>query len=227
MSFFGFVSAAAQLGLTSLAIKPIRGILVPGSTTDGRVTITPIFAQAVIEEKHLDEMEITEHPIEFGSVISDHAFKRPAELIIKMAWSNSPNSQGSLLDAATGAVAANSSAARIGLTAIKGAGAILSVLSNNGSDRLTKTYNQLLQLQESRTPFNIFTGKRKYENMLCRTLTTETESSLENVLLVIMECQQIIIVNSNAVSLKKQTQKNARSTASPSWLGQIQPVIVK
>ena len=42
-----------------------------------------------IEENHSDELVITEHPVEQGAEISDHAYKRPAECGIRAGWSNS------------------------------------------------------------------------------------------------------------------------------------------
>src|SRR6185437_13624466 len=46
-------------------------------------------ANVTVEEQHLDELSITDHPVEQGSVISDHAYKRPASVTIRAMWSNS------------------------------------------------------------------------------------------------------------------------------------------
>lgn len=35
---------------------------------------------AVVEEQHTDDMLITEHPVEVGSTITDHAYRLPAQL---------------------------------------------------------------------------------------------------------------------------------------------------
>jgi len=43
-------------------------------------------ATVTIEESHMDEVVITEHPVEVGAQISDHAFKRPAELTVRCGW---------------------------------------------------------------------------------------------------------------------------------------------
>jgi hypothetical protein len=43
----------------------------------------------VVEENHRDELSVTEHPIERGAAISDHFYKRPAEVTMRAAWSNS------------------------------------------------------------------------------------------------------------------------------------------
>lgn len=53
-------------------------------------------ADAIAEEKHSDLLTITENPVEQGAAITDHAFKRPAELTLRIGYSNS--SQQSLGD---------------------------------------------------------------------------------------------------------------------------------
>lgn len=66
-----------------VVIQPERGLF----GEDGSIVI----AQATVEEKHTDDLEITEHPVELGAAITDHAFKRPAEIVIQMAFSNTPS----------------------------------------------------------------------------------------------------------------------------------------
>jgi hypothetical protein len=48
-----------------------------------------VIPQVAIEEVHRDEVAITDHPVEQGAAISDHAFKMPAELVIRYGWSES------------------------------------------------------------------------------------------------------------------------------------------
>src|SRR5208282_3135615 len=54
--------------------------------------IGPFIADITISERHRDEMVITKHPIEIGSVISDHAYKNPITVALTVGFSNS-NSQ--------------------------------------------------------------------------------------------------------------------------------------
>jgi hypothetical protein len=57
--------------------------------------IGDLIANVTVEEIHSDELIITEHPVEQGSEISDHAYKRPAEVMIRCGWSDDdPESQG-------------------------------------------------------------------------------------------------------------------------------------
>ena len=57
-------------------------------TTQSR-SIGTIIPDVVIEEHHLDELMITDHPAEIGATVSDHAFKKPAEVDMKIGFSNS------------------------------------------------------------------------------------------------------------------------------------------
>ena len=52
-----------------------------------------IVPSVVISEKHDDSLEITEHPVEVGAAISDHAFRRPSEVVMQVGFAGG----GSLL----------------------------------------------------------------------------------------------------------------------------------
>ena|SRR5208337_2002639 len=51
--------------------------------------IGPFVADVTISERHRDEMMITQHPIEIGSVIADHAFKKPIKVVLTVGFSTS------------------------------------------------------------------------------------------------------------------------------------------
>jgi hypothetical protein len=48
-----------------------------------------LIANVTIEEDHVDELEITRHPVEQGASITDHAFKQPSMVRILVGYSNS------------------------------------------------------------------------------------------------------------------------------------------
>lgn len=68
-----------------------------GTVSDGPtdVLISPqrmmggIIPDCVVEERGSDRLMITEHPVEQGATISDHAYKLPAEVTLRYAWSDS------------------------------------------------------------------------------------------------------------------------------------------
>lgn len=218
----GFVSAAAQLGLQSIIIRPTR-------------KLGPLTAQVTVSETHSDELEITQHPVEQGAAISDHAFKRPAELTIVCAWSNSPAGNGSnaLLNAGIGAAVIGIQGANPTAIATAGFGgatggaigatgaAIQGLLSGNSPGQVKDIYQKLLKLQEERIPFDVLTGKRSYVNMLIKSLQVMTDKTTENALIVTAHLQQVILVSTRSlqISAAVSAQRFPGSTNAPTNMG--------
>lgn len=168
----GIATAVVQLGLESLLVKPRRGI-------------GPFKAQVTIEEVHTDELEITDQPVEMGARISDHAFKRPAEVVIQCAWSDSPSNIG-VFDGLVGAVTGT----------IAGVGAFF---GGEGGTQSRAMYEKLLALQALREPFEVYTGKRAYTNMLVKSIKVTTDKSSESSLMMTCVLRQIIIVTTRTL----------------------------
>jgi hypothetical protein len=144
-----------------------------------------------IEERHHDELVITDHPVEQGAAISDHAYKKPSDLTMTIAWSNS-------------------SLASIG------------TLQFGNYSR--SVYQDLLTLQKQRIPFNVSTGKRKYQNMLIQSLDTTTDAKTENSLVVTLHCREVIIVQTTTTQLQPAANMgNPQKTAGLSNTGTKQP----
>lgn len=170
----GLLTAALQLGVEAILVKPKRGI-------------GPFSAQVTLREVHTDELEITDQPVEQGSQITDHSFMRPAELLIECAWSNSPQNSGFFAGLA-GAVTGT----------IEGVNAIL---TGNSLDQVRDVYQKMLALQRSRQRFDVFTGKRVYQDMLIKSLITETDKETENLLKLTVQLRQIIIAQVQVVTI--------------------------
>lgn len=170
----GLVTMGAQLLVDSILVKPKRAI-------------GPFVAQVTLREVHTDDLEITEHPVEQGAAITDHAFKRPAEVVIECMWSNSPQNSG-LINGLMGAVSGT-------------LGGIASILSGSSPDQVNALYGQLLALQATAEPFDVYTGKRVYTNMLIKTLVVTTDKQTENALSVTATLRQILIAKTTVVSL--------------------------
>lgn len=174
ISPLGFVSAAGSIGASVILVRPRR-------------SIGPLVAQVTIEEVHDDELEITEHPVEQGAAIADHAYKRPARLRIRCAWSNSPSVAG----LGAGIVAGFQGT-------IDG---VQSLVTGNSAASVRDVYAKLLKLQSDRIPFDVFTGKRVYSSMLVKALSITTDKESENTLSVTATFQQVIIVQTQTISV--------------------------
>lgn len=70
----GAVGVTGQLADVFLHTKRSIGYIVP---------------QVTIQEYHRDEVALTDHPIDSGAPVTDHAFSRPSELRMTIGWSDS------------------------------------------------------------------------------------------------------------------------------------------
>lgn len=128
---------------------------------------------AWLEESHEDSLTITDHPVEQGASISDHAYLKPRTVTLRYGVSDVPPPGEALTD---------------------------------GARRSIAVYEKLLELQGSREPFNLVTGKRLYRNMLIETLSTVTDASSDNAMIVTIDCREVIIVNTAVTSLPPRTR---------------------
>ena len=81
------MSGSIALGSISNALQAVASILIRVP----RMIQTPnafIIPDAVVEETSRDDLQITEHPVEVGSTISDHAYAKPREVTLRWSWSN-------------------------------------------------------------------------------------------------------------------------------------------
>lgn len=174
---FGGLAAATALGVVTALFRPARAI-------------ADFYADVTIEETARDDLEITRHPVESGSEITDHAYKQPAEVIIRCGWSNSGFDE----------------------TGFHGPGFVEGI------------YDQLLNLQYSRIPFTVVTGKRTYVNMLIASLSQTTDEKTENALIVTVVCRQIILVQTQTTQVAPRAQQaQPENTAATEATGSQQP----
>ncbi|WP_151823849.1 phage baseplate protein [Acinetobacter bereziniae] len=158
-------------------------------------TIMGLFADVTIEEQHSDELNITEHPVEIGSPISDHAYMNPPEVTIKLGWSESAGRLNGLLG--------NSFIA--------------------GTPSLIGVYEALQALQRKAIRLVIMTGKRLYTDMLIKSLKVTTDLESENALLVTMTLKKVIITNTLETNLMIEQQKEPEATSPATDTGMVQP----
>jgi hypothetical protein len=176
---------------SSLLTESVGSLLLAGK---GR-TIMGLFADVTVEEKHKDELKITEHPTEVGAPINDHAYKEAPEVSMKVGWSESAGKLNGLVGD--------------------------SFLSGNTS--LNIVYQTLIQLQESAVPLVISTGKRLYTNMLIKSLGCTTDLQTENVLMIDLTFKKINLVQTSETEVLVENQANPAETSGVSDGGTVQP----
>lgn len=154
------------------------------ATVIPRRSIGPFNATVTIEEVASDDLEITQHPVQQGATITDHAYLKPAFLGVR-------------------------------------------VLFNADDAPLAETYEKFRQLQASREPFDVVTGKRAYKNMLIKSLGQTNDALTENILSLSLELQEIFIVQIETTTVPpRANQKTPGKTGATENAGQksAQPV---
>jgi hypothetical protein len=63
------------------------------------------------------------------------------------------------------------------------------------------TYKQILDLQASRQPFDVITGKKTYNNMLIRAIEVTTDKTSENVLMCVLTLHEVLITQTQTVQV--------------------------
>lgn len=196
------ISALTVLGAAGLTALDIFAPGAPSRNIGG------IVAQVTVDETGVDQLTITDHPVERDANISDHAYLEAPSVTIRVGWSNSSLSAlGGTVNAALDA---------------QGLGDALAAFTS--PDYVSGIYSQLLTLQASRQPFTIVTGKRTYQNMLIRSISQTTDAETSNSLIATIVCRAILLVTTQTTTVPSQSvQANPQSTASPAAIGPVQP----
>jgi hypothetical protein len=95
-----------------------------------------------------------------------------------------------------------------------------SIQSQGDPNYVQNIYAQFLDLQASREPFEVITGKRQYSNMLITLLHTVTDEATENALLLTVRMKEVILVDTQTVSVPpSQNMTNPASTGATQSTG--------
>lgn len=148
-------------------LKPIRSL-------DG------IVADAVVEEVHEDDVILTDHPVEQGATISDHAYKLPAQVVVTYVWSGG-SKQNTIGDATF----------------------------------LSTIYQKIVQLEVNRTLFQLFTGKRAYQNMVITSIAETTDKTTENLLQLRITCREVLIATTQIAQVSGAAQQALPNKTAP------------
>lgn len=161
-------------------------------------SIAGLVAHIVVEEQHEDELTITDHPVDIGAAITDHAYKEPSVVTLSIGFSASGNSVVPTQNP---------------------------VLGGTTNDYLRKIYSFFLGLQVRREMFEVLTGKRNYSNMLLKSISTSTDASTEHMLGLTVTCREVLIARTQVVKFPaKKNQKLPKKTSSKVDKGRKSPV---
>jgi Dit-like phage tail protein len=225
------LSAAGGIATQAVSASGVLGMLPEPLAAFIRSprSIGTIIPDVTIEESHSDRMTVTQHPIADGSPISDHVYKLPATVVMRVGFTNA-----NPIGAITQGFMAGGGFSDIG-GGLAGAGSGL--LSSFTEMRVKEVYKKLLDLQFNRdaweqlhrpvVPFDLTTGKRKYKNMVITELSIRTDRTTEYSLVVECHMQEVWLVKTQSTTQPSQAnQADPKKTASPTDQQQKSPTEV-
>ena len=140
---------------------------------------------AVFEETHEADLEVTDNPVETGVVVSDHAFMKPLRVKISAGVSDTP----------------------------------LAVVTDDpfASDagRSRRAFELLTELQKRAERFDLQTGLKLYENMVCTSIRTSQDKDSSGALLFTAELREVIIVYTQVVTYPPRKPGATKRQAGP------------
>lgn len=141
-----------------------------------RLRIGAIEIDCIVSEQHAGEVEITEHPVEDGSAIADHARPKAMMLTLEGIVTNTPITP--------------EQAQRAGLDGVVG----------HAAGRYQTVWQQMMALKDAATLLTIVTNLCTYDNMVIQSLTAPRDRTTGDALRFTMQLKQIRIVkNKTAV----------------------------
>lgn len=155
----------------------------------GGITVIP---DLTIRETHRDSLNITSHPIQTGAAITDHSYLAQAEFMLEYGWSNS-NTRSSNEDY-TGQPPTE----------------------DHDESYIKKLYETVVSLQASRALCTVITGKRRYTNVLIRSVETMTTNEMSHSMIIQMNCASITLAQTTrtvAGDVKRDNQADPSKTA--------------
>ena len=148
-----------------------------GSTTGLSIRVTKtlqdIQLDAIISENHSSTLKVSKFPIETGATITDHAINEPKTYTLRGA-----------------------------VTDVKKFNIFNPTAGFTGNDART-TYEDLVQLQQSREPFDVISGLITYKNLVIERIEAEQDKDSANILIFTAQLSEILIAETQSVNLPR------------------------
>jgi hypothetical protein len=156
-------------------------------TPTSKTQIGAITLDAAITDTHEFSAEVTNHPLETGSSITDHVFLNPDRLTIEGEVTNSP---------------------------VQIFGGILSGGFSGLSDRRVEAFEELIALNKARAPITVVTGLAVYKNMVLNNLKVPRDTNTGQRLLFTAEFQRVTFVETKNVEISQDKTSKPDQAAS-------------
>lgn len=140
---------------------------------------------AVFEETHESDLEVTDNPVETGVVVSDHAYMKPLRVKISAGVSDS----------------------RLNIFS--------SDPFESAAGRSRRAFELLTELQKKAEPFDLQTGLKLYKNMICTSVRSSQDKDSSAALLFTAELREVIVVYTQVVQYPPRKSGATKRQAGP------------
>lgn len=140
---------------------------------------------AVFEETHESDLEVTDNPVETGVVVSDHAYMKPLRVKISAGVSDS----------------------RLNIFS--------SDPFSSAAGRSRRAFELLTELQKKAEPFDLQTGLKLYKNMICTSVRSSQDKDSSAALLFTAELREVIVVYTQVVQYPPRKAGSTKRQAGP------------
>ena len=167
---------------------------------------------AVFEETHESELEITDDPVETGASVSDHAYMLPLKLTISAGVSDvSLRGWGSGYYVENGHAVNDHNGDGVGDKFWK-RNLPKDPFASDVESRSVRAFKMLKELQALAEPFDVQTGLTLYKNMVCKRLRSSQDKDSSNALMFTAELREINIVDTEIVQYEIVNPKPGPTT---------------
>lgn len=167
------------MGLTDLLFKRQKAQV--GTSLPSPTFPLPALVEfdASVAETHNDEVEVTDHPVEDGSDVSDHMRKLPQTVILEGMISNSP---------------------LVFLASVQAPSPVIGDFTPT-FDRVEAGYAKLREFQEAGVLVDVITSLRSYSNMAILSIAVNRAAPSGNILSFVLTLREVKIAKSLTVDL--------------------------
>lgn len=158
-----------------------------------RPQIASIKLDASLSESHNYTSAITDSPLEDGSVVSDHIINDPFSLDITGSITNIPS-----LGIGT-----------LTLPAVTAVATVVSIFKTK--NKIKDAEEEFRNLRESKVPFSVITGLRRYKNMVLESFTFNRDATIGDALEFSATIRQIDIVSTKIITIDESDDASKKA----------------
>lgn len=173
------MSSLIATGLDTAGILP-RPARVTLTGDDGTI----LEFDATLREVHSGSSQLTDHPVEDGSVVTDHVIDQPDELALNCLMSNYP------------------------ILFLASARAQPSVEGGDPRSRAEDAYRAIVRLRKTATVMTVGTSLRDYDGLLIKGESVTRDKDTSNILDIQINLREFHIATSEEADLPDPIEKN-------------------